>query len=137
MIHSFLIIGQSNMAGRGKLDEAQPLDNDKLLVLRNGRWQPMYRPVNNDRPFSGVCLAESFARLYADENNIMTELFPVLTATLHFTIGRRVLCFMIMQWNKHALHGALLKLPEFYGIRVRLIADRSAILFMKQIWRSL
>lgn len=76
MIHSFLIIGQSNMAGRGKLDEAQPLDNDKLLVLRNGRWQPMYRPVNNDRPFSGVCLAESFARLYADENNIMTGIIP-------------------------------------------------------------
>lgn len=76
MIHSFLIIGQSNMAGRGKLDEAQPLDKDKLLVLRNGRWQPMYRPVNNDRPFSGVCLAESFARLYADENNITTGIIP-------------------------------------------------------------
>ena len=67
MIHSFLLIGQSNAAGRGFLDEAGPLDNlsGRLKVLRNGRWQPMYRPVNNDRPFSGSCLAESFAREYA------------------------------------------------------------------------
>lgn len=70
MIHSILIIGQSNMAGRGSLSEAEPLDtkNGRLKVLRNGRWQTMYRPVNPDRPFSGTCLAESFASVYADEH---------------------------------------------------------------------
>lgn len=70
MIHSFLIIGQSNMAGRGDMTKAPALDNmgDRLQVLRNGRWQPMYRPVNPDRPFSGTCLAESFATAYADEH---------------------------------------------------------------------
>jgi len=68
MVHSFLLIGQSNMAGRGFLNEAEPLDtcNKRLKVLRNGRWQTMYRPVNPDRPFSGTCLAESFAKAYAD-----------------------------------------------------------------------
>ncbi len=70
MIHAFLIIGQSNMAGRGSLAEAEPLDNcgKRLKVLRNGRWQPMYRPVNNDRSFAGTCLAESFAKAYAEEH---------------------------------------------------------------------
>jgi len=70
MTHAFLIIGQSNMAGRGSLDEAEPLDTceKRLKVLRNGRWQTMYRPVNNDRPFSGTCLAESFAKAYAEEH---------------------------------------------------------------------
>lgn len=70
MIHSILIIGQSNMAGRGSLTEAEPLDtnNGRLKVLRNGRWQTMYRPVNPDRPFSGTCLAESFAKAYSDEH---------------------------------------------------------------------
>ena len=70
MIHSFLIIGQSNMAGRGRLAEAEPLDtNDgKLKVLRNGRWQIMFRPLNPDRGFSGTCLAESFAKAYSDEH---------------------------------------------------------------------
>ena len=66
MIHSFLLIGQSNMAGRGYLKDATPIDNSHVLVMRNGRWEKMYRPVNNDRAFSGVCLAESFAEKYAE-----------------------------------------------------------------------
>lgn len=70
MIHSFLIIGQSNMAGRGYISEAEPLltNGGKLKVLRNGCWQVMYRPVNPDRAFSGTCLAESFAKVYSDEH---------------------------------------------------------------------
>lgn len=68
MIHAFLLIGQSNAAGRGFLSEAEPLDTNagELKVLRNGRWQVMYRPVNPDRAFSGTCLAESFAKAYSD-----------------------------------------------------------------------
>ena len=56
------------MAGRGSLSEAGPLDTKggRLKVLRNGRWQQMYRPVNPDRPFSGTSLCESFAAAYAD-----------------------------------------------------------------------
>ncbi len=65
MIHSLLMIGQSNMAGRGLRSEAMPVDTSHIKVLRNGRWQPMYRPVNNDRPAAGVSLAESFAEQYA------------------------------------------------------------------------
>ena len=70
MIHSILIIGQSNMAGRGLISEAEPLNNmgGRIKVLRNGRWQSMFRPVNPDRRFSGVCLAESFAKKYAEEH---------------------------------------------------------------------
>ena len=65
MIHSFLLIGQSNMAGRGFLNEAPPVANDKVKVLRNGRWLKMFRPVNPDRSFSGVNLAEFFADDYS------------------------------------------------------------------------
>ncbi len=61
MIHSFLLIGQSNMAGRGFREDVQSIENGRLHVLRNGRWQPMDFPVNHDRSVSGVCLAESFA----------------------------------------------------------------------------
>jgi len=76
MIHSFLLIGQSNMAGRGFLDEAIEVDSSRIAVLRNGRWQPMYRPVNGDRPFSGVNLAEKFAELYAEKYNVTVGLIP-------------------------------------------------------------
>ena len=57
MIHSLLLIGQSNMAGRGVPGDVEPIQNPMLKVMRNGRWQGMYVPVNCDRSFSGVCLA--------------------------------------------------------------------------------
>ena len=60
-MYSFLMIGQSNMAGRGFQSEVPVIENDRLYVLRNGRWHHMYIPVNNDRSFSGISLAESFA----------------------------------------------------------------------------
>ena len=56
------------MAGRGFMDEVPMVENDKLFVLRNGRWRPMYRPVNPDRGTAGVCLAESFADLYSKDH---------------------------------------------------------------------
>ena len=67
MVHSFLLIGQSNAAGRGFLEEAEPLDTcgGRLKVLRNGLWVNMFRPMNPDRHTSGVCFAESFAKEYA------------------------------------------------------------------------
>ena len=64
---SFLLIGQSNMAGRGKLQDAHEIDTSRIYTLRNGRWQEMFRPLHPDRSFSGVCLAESFAERYAQK----------------------------------------------------------------------
>lgn len=76
MVHSFLMIGQSNMAGRGFANEVEPIENKHIKVLRNGRWQGMYVPVNCDRPFSGVSLAESFADAYQKEHNVDVGLIP-------------------------------------------------------------
>lgn len=70
MIHSFLLIGQSNMAGRGCLTEVHEIDTTRIKVLRNGRWQPMFRPINPDRSVSGVNLAESFAEAYAKKYEV-------------------------------------------------------------------
>lgn len=63
-MHSFLLIGQSNMGGRGFLDEAPEINSDKIYTLINGRWQAMFRPINHDRRTSGFNLAESFAENY-------------------------------------------------------------------------
>ena len=76
MIHSILLIGQSNMAGRGLQDEVPPIINKRLHVLRNGLWRPMYVPVNPDRATSGINLAESFADLYAKEHDVDVGLIP-------------------------------------------------------------
>ena len=76
MIHSFLLIGQSNMGGRGFANEVEPIRNDQIKVLRNGRWRPMYVPVNADRVTSGINLAESFADRYAREKGVEVGLIP-------------------------------------------------------------
>ena len=76
MFHSILIIGQSNMGGRGFVNEVEPIINDKLYVLRNGRWRALYHPVNPDRVTSGINLSESFADLYAKEHDVNVGIIP-------------------------------------------------------------
>jgi hypothetical protein len=68
MIKSFLMIGQSNMAGRGFLHEVTPIYNERIQMLRNGRWQMMAEPINFDRPVSGISLAASFADAWIRQN---------------------------------------------------------------------
>ena len=73
-ILSFLLAGQSNMAGRGDLTPENALRAPDCLMLRMGRWQPMSEPVNVDRavmagmgPRSGACLAAGFAASFPKE----------------------------------------------------------------------
>lgn len=79
---AFLMIGQSNMAGRGEFADVEPIQNKLCHMLRNGRWQRMSEPVNPDRPIfegkyhSGVSLAASFADAYANETGRKTGLIP-------------------------------------------------------------
>ena len=81
-ITSFLMVGQSNMAGRGNLDEVEPIKNDRLYMLRMGRWQRHSEPVNTDRPVtkgefhSGVGLASSFADDYSKHFGCKVGLIP-------------------------------------------------------------
>ena len=67
-IRSFLLVGQSNMAGRGDLTPENTITAPDCFMLRMGRWQPMSEPINVDRavaegavPRSGANLAASFA----------------------------------------------------------------------------
>lgn len=76
------MIGQSNMAGRGDLNDVPPIRNPHCFMLRMGRWQPMSEPINPDRPIfagrfrSGVSLAASFADAYARRFNREVGLIP-------------------------------------------------------------
>ena len=72
-IDSFLMMGQSNMAGRGNIGEVPKIENPLCFMLRMGRWQGMSEPINPDRcifstsPYrSGISLAASFADEYAN-----------------------------------------------------------------------
>ena len=76
MIHAFLLIGQSNMAGQGRIDEVPPIENENIKVLTNGFWRKMLVPIHREIPASGICLAESFADAYAKEHNVTVGLIP-------------------------------------------------------------
>ena len=58
----FLLIGQSNMAGRGKVE---PQDREPLSGVWTftpaGQWAPAIDPLHADKPTAGVGLARSFA----------------------------------------------------------------------------
>lgn len=78
---SFLLIGQSNMAGRGDFGEVPEIINPKCFMLRNGKWQPMSEPINPDRSVfnyfhSGRGLSASFADEYAKYFNEDIGLIP-------------------------------------------------------------
>lgn len=65
---SILMIGQSNMAGRGFINEVPMLCNERILMLRNAGWQMMAEPINYDRPNAGIGLAGSFAAMWCMEH---------------------------------------------------------------------
>lgn len=80
-VDAFLMIGQSNMSGRGDIGSVPPIENRDCLMLRMGRWQIMGEPVNPDRgpaaEFApGVCLATSFADAYQKKTGRRTGLIP-------------------------------------------------------------
>ena len=81
-VHSFLMIGQSNMAGRGDIADVEPIVNPECFMLRMGRWQQMAEPINTDRPIfnrkfcSGIGLAASFADELSRHAQIPVGLIP-------------------------------------------------------------
>jgi hypothetical protein len=62
MINSFLLIGQSNMAGRGYLEEVDPIENKDIFIFRNDNWVMAKEPLHTDKPdLAGIGLGMSFA----------------------------------------------------------------------------
>lgn len=64
---SILLIGQSNMAGRGYLSDVPAIYNENIEMLRNGRWQMMAEPIHFDREVAGVGPAASFAAAWSQD----------------------------------------------------------------------
>ena len=81
-IKSFLMIGQSNMAGRGDISDVDAIKNPLCYMLRMGRWQPMSEPINPDRSIftskfrSGISLAASFADEFTKAYSLPVGLIP-------------------------------------------------------------
>ena len=67
----YLLIGQSNMAGRGKVEAQDQVVNPQIFMLtKDLKWVPAKDPVHFDKGSAGVGLCSQFARdvLKADPN---------------------------------------------------------------------
>jgi hypothetical protein len=65
--HLFLLIGQSNMAGRGAVEEEDRTPHPRVLMLNQaGEWVPAVDPMHFDKPAAGVGLGKTFGRLVAE-----------------------------------------------------------------------
>ncbi|MCA9087214.1 MAG: sialate O-acetylesterase [Planctomycetaceae bacterium] len=57
----FLLVGQSNMAGRGKVAEEDRVPNPRVLMLNKaGEWVPAVDPLHFDKSAAGVGVGKSF-----------------------------------------------------------------------------
>lgn len=66
--HLYLLIGQSNMAGRGTVDEESKVAHARVLMLnKNREWVPAADPLHFDKPVAGVGPGLAFGKRMADE----------------------------------------------------------------------
>jgi hypothetical protein len=74
----FLLIGQSNMAGRGVVGPDDRVTNPRIFMLtRELSWKLATDPVHFDKPIAGVGLCSEFARvLVKSDPTIVIGLIP-------------------------------------------------------------
>jgi hypothetical protein len=71
--HLFLLVGQSNMAGRGLVEEQDRQPNPRVLMLtKENRWVPAVDPLHFDKSVAGVGLGRTFGIEIAKANPAIT-----------------------------------------------------------------
>lgn len=76
--HLFLLAGQSNMAGRGTVEEEDGIVHPRVFALdKDGNWKPAIDPIHYDKTVAGVGLGISFAIALAErDTSISIGLIP-------------------------------------------------------------
>ena len=69
--HLFLLVGQSNMAGRGTVEAQDRTPHPRVLMLNKAdAWVPAIDPLHFDKAAAGVGLGKTFATLYAEAHPV-------------------------------------------------------------------
>lgn len=71
--HLFLLVGQSNMAGRGKVEDQDRQPHPRVLMLtKENRWAPAVAPLHFDKKSAGVGIGRAFGSEIANSNDEVT-----------------------------------------------------------------
>lgn len=75
-----LLIGQSNMAGRGDLATVEPISDQRITMMRASGdsyvWVPMVEPIHTDKTIAGAGIAASFAKAFVETFDQELGLIP-------------------------------------------------------------
>ncbi len=76
--HLYLLMGQSNMAGRGKVEAEDRIPHPRILMYTKEKtWAPAREPLHFDRPTVGLGPGYSFAKhLIGSSDSITIGLIP-------------------------------------------------------------
>jgi len=76
-LNIFLLMGQSNMSGRGKIAEVPELQHPDIYMWRDRQWIPAREPLHVDKPeIAGIGLGMSFAVEIANQGFAPVGLVP-------------------------------------------------------------
>ena len=73
---SVILLGQSNMAGRGDKYEVEPISDDRIFMMRDDVWVKMKEPIHTDKASAGIGLSASFAKAFVDTFDCEVGLVP-------------------------------------------------------------
>lgn len=76
--HLFLLVGQSNMAGRGKVADEDRQPHVRVVALtKRGEWVPAIDPLHFDKPSAGVGIGRTFGiEIATSTPGVMIGLIP-------------------------------------------------------------
>lgn len=64
--HLYLLIGQSNMAGRGEVESQDKEIHPRVFTLdKESKWMPGFDPIHFDKPIAGVGPGLTFGKIMA------------------------------------------------------------------------
>lgn len=89
-MQSVLLIGQSNMVGVGLPTTVDPIDDDRLFMLRGDGWVKMKEPLHTNTGRAGIGLGASFGKAFVDSFGCNVGLIPAAkgsTTLLHWAVG--------------------------------------------------
>jgi alpha-L-fucosidase len=73
----YLLIGQSNMAGRGTIEPQDTITiPDVFMLNKGGNWVPAKSPLHFDKTAAGTGLGLTFGRIMADKSKRKIGLIP-------------------------------------------------------------
>lgn len=100
--HLYLLMGQSNMAGRGKVEAIDTLTHPRVLMLdKQMQWVLAKDPLHYDKPIAGTGLGLTFGKILAEKNDsIKVGLIPCAKGGSS-----------INQWFQDSLHQATNSYP--------------------------